>query len=125
MGSSVPYNTQQQQQQQQRQRQQEQKQRLQDTSAAWQSPSSQDPTYPSSSSSSSSYWSQRSSSINTSAAQQPNQVLSSAIDKLYKQRLREVKALLASGQLEQLQQELSPEQQESLEIILQDLQVCV
>jgi hypothetical protein len=123
MGSSVPYNTQQQQQQQQQRRQQQQ-QANQDSSSSWQQSSPQQHARNSSSgsnSSSSSYWSRPSSSSSSAAA--PNEVLSSAIDKLYKQRLREVKAMLASSSMEELQRDLTPEQQESLQVVLQDLQV--
>jgi hypothetical protein len=116
MGSSVPYNTQQQQQQ-----RAQQHQGRHDPSAIQQHPS---PGQHARSSSSSSYWSRPGSSSSlSSAAARSNEVLSSAIDKLYKQRLREVKAMLASGKLEELQRDLTPEQQESLEIVLQDLQV--
>jgi hypothetical protein len=126
MGSSVPYNTQQQQQRRQQQ------QLSQDNPSDWQqSPPQQRTRNSSSSSSSSSYWSRPSSSSSSSDSSssfwsrpaQPNEVLSSAIDKLYKQRLRQVKAMLASGSLEELTQDLTPEQQESLQVVLQDLQV--
>lgn len=41
---------------------------------------------------------------------------------MYRQRLREVKAMLTPDAVQQLQQELSPEELQSLQVVLQDLQ---
>lgn len=55
------------------------------------------------------------------SSQSTQETLASAVDKMYRQRLREVKAMLTPESLQQLKQELSLEGVQSLQVVLQDL----